>query len=346
MVPLNAPRRRNDHGRATLAGVYQPLPEQLTAEERWFLERVAPMGLDFLTTRQQYQERLGVSSYHGWQDVIALPESRVLSASPLRFVMYADEAVLDLPPEYLTADFMPHDDARANHRDVEQQLSAVLGAPEVLDVSNCLQRRWTFGVFCVELHTFPPELQSPSKNTLHEKNPRLAISSSIAIKSEFALPYPDGSLDEVALAIGAGSSWAVPLDWPATAPGWPHRHASRRYTRRSPRSMTESVSPARLVGWRDASGRLGISGALRSLVFEPGVAAGLHLVTLEPERGPGGLQLEVELVQSPAAGARLGPVMLFDDFVTATGNRALPAAAEQLAGSWRLPLTVATSDGW
>jgi hypothetical protein len=330
--------------------VYEPLPEQLTAQERWFLERVAPMGLDFLATRQQYRQRLGVSSYHGWKDVIALPASNALSASPLCFVMYADDDVSDLPPEYSFADFMPHDDARENRRDIEQQLSVVLGAPQVEDVSNCLKRRWSFGIFRVELHTFPPELQGPtkSKNSLHEKNPRLAINASVTIKSEYALPYPDGSLEGVADAIRGASSAVVALTSPSSVMGGPQLAPSRRYSRRSPKSLVASVSPTRLFGWRDGRGRLGVSGAFRSLVFEPALATRLRLATLEPDRGPGGLQLELEIANPPGTGAGRGFVTLLEDLSAEALRDASPlrTTAEQLATIWQLELTRVSCDGW
>ncbi|WP_088287945.1 hypothetical protein [Kineosporia sp. A_224] len=276
--------------------LYRPLPEQLSDSERRFLERVAPLGLDFLTSRQRYFELFGVRSYHGWRDVIALPEASALSRTPLSFVMYADEQVMDLAPEYLWADYLAHDDARSNHRDMVEQLSLALGPPLVCDVSNCLQCRWDFGVFRVELHTFPPELQQPSNNVLHEQNPRLALCAAVSIHSALAFPYPDGSLEPVADAVRLGGGMVLDV---AVGHWGSELGASRRYARRSPRSLAGAVGPGRLLAWRDdANRRLGVSAGARSLVFERAEVAALALRRFQGDRGPGGLRIELEL--SPA----------------------------------------------
>ena len=107
-----------------------------------------------------------------------------------------------LPPEYVFASFMPHTNARENHREIERQLRERLGRPIADDVSNCIVRRWTFGVFSVELHTFPPEKQDPRlPNLLHQAEPRFITAASVSIKTEYADVLPDGSLDAVAEAI-------------------------------------------------------------------------------------------------------------------------------------------------
>src|SRR5687768_5922370 len=95
--------------------MYLPLTDELTADEQRFLERMAPIGLDWLTTRSEFAARHGVTSYYGWADVVALPPSSALTATPLQFMLHADERVMDLVPESLWADYMPNDDARANH---------------------------------------------------------------------------------------------------------------------------------------------------------------------------------------------------------------------------------------
>lgn len=321
--------------------MYEPRADELSERERWFLAKVAPLGLDFLTTRQRYQERFGVSSYHGWKDVVALPASRALTEVPLVFAMYADEDLLDLAPEYLFADYMPHDDALANHRDMEQQLTAALGVPEVRDVSNCIQRLWSFGIFRVELHTFPPELQAPSLNVLHEKNPRLALNASVTIHSDYAFPYPDGSLDAVAEALELGRPSALELPISAGAAGWPQVGTSRRHTRRCSRRLAAAAPRDELCAWRDDAQRsLGLTATQRALVFDQVQAKRLCLTTQQPDRGPAGLQLELELA---TAGA---PVTLLEDYSNATQASPLRACAERLAQLWQLELAHVTYDGW
>src|SRR6185436_7871529 len=112
----------------------------------------------------------------------------VLSDDALVFWAHCFPDVMDLPSEYWFAEYFPHDDARANHAAIEGQITARLGAPVVGDVSNCLVRVWRAGVFRVEVHTFPPELQTTLKttNSLHAQEPRLAIASSVSIHSDYA----------------------------------------------------------------------------------------------------------------------------------------------------------------
>jgi hypothetical protein len=109
----------------------------------------------------------------------------------LTFHCYATPA--DLPPEYLFADWSPTASAREDHAQALARL-ATLGRGEPADTSNCLARTWRFGVFRVELHTFPPELQSPMCNTLLELAPHLAVPSTVSLHSEYAWALPDPAL--------------------------------------------------------------------------------------------------------------------------------------------------------
>lgn len=323
------------------APAYQPITSEVTPAERRFLDLVAPLGVDWLTTRDAYRQRYGVSSYYGWHDVIALPPSSAVSRSPLTFVMYADSHVLDLCPEYLWANYMPHDDARENHRDIEQQLAAHFGEPAIEDVSNCLTRVWRFGVFQLKLHTFPPELQSRAlvgSNPLHEKNPRLRIASSISLHSEYAHAYPDASLSSLAswlTAPSAGRGRAGLVACRATH-GRPGHHAQRRHTRRNPSSLANNVAESALFAWRDdATQRLGITGQRESLVFSSAHAAGLILTHLEPARGPGGFSLALDTALEttpPRPGTRIS-------ILDAPRNAALELTASQLSEIWQLPLS-------
>ncbi|HEX2875483.1 MAG TPA: hypothetical protein VHP33_29730 [Polyangiaceae bacterium] len=319
---------------------YQPITSEVTPAERRFLDLVAPLGVDWLTTREEYRQRCGISSYYGWSDVIALPPSSAVSRSPLTFVMYADPNVLDLCPEYLWANYMPHDDARENHRDIEQQLSAHFGEPTINDVSNCLRRKWSFGVFKLELHTFPPELQSPAllrSNSLLQKNPRLRIASSISLHSEYAHAYPDASLSSLATWLCdsvARKGRAGELACSATH-GRPGHH-SRRYTRRNPGALATKVAESALIAWRDdPHRRLGITAHRESVVFPSTQAARLILTHLKPARGPGGfsLALDAAVATTPPSrsSARIG-------ILDAPGNASLEQAASQLSEIWRLPL--------
>ncbi len=77
----------------------QPSLDELTPAERRFLDLLAPIGLDWLTTRAEFRQRHGHKLYAGLGEVIPLPLSTAFSAAPLEFAMHNDHRVLDLPPE-------------------------------------------------------------------------------------------------------------------------------------------------------------------------------------------------------------------------------------------------------
>ncbi len=60
---------------------YTPGASELSDAERRLLAQLAPIGLDFLTTRQRYLERYGAARCHDWADTIAMPPSRARAPS-------------------------------------------------------------------------------------------------------------------------------------------------------------------------------------------------------------------------------------------------------------------------
>jgi len=288
---------------------YAPLGEELTADERRFLALVSPLGLDWLTSRADYAARFGVTRPYDWQDVIELPPRAALSDTALSFAMYASPA--ELVPEYLFARFDGRHDARANHAALEAQLSARLGAASVLDVSNCLVRRWSFGVFTVEQHTFPPELQGTLRlhNPLLLAHPELERSSSVSLKSDTAFPYPDGSLLGVASLRGTSAALEIVLDAQTIAT------LDGRRTRRNPRALDAVLAPATMLAWQDAA-RSGVSVRGRTELFARG--ASVELAHILPARGPGGTSVAV------------GSTTILRSVDPASLDR----AARQLATSW------------
>lgn len=320
---------------------YEPLRSELTAEEQHFLDLVAPIGIDWITTRQDLAGRFGISRYCDCDDVVALPPSNALSDAPLEWRMYADPAVMDLPPEYLFAEFMPHAKARNNHRDIEAQLRVRLGEPAIADASNCLVREWKFGVFTVRIHTFPPELQDKAlarNNMRYRYDARLAIASSISITSDFAHAYPDGSLGPLAALVQAagrgGDAQSVFIFTSAQQRGarvW--LRPSRRHSRRNPQSLTRVLPPSQPVAWIDPAGWIGLSVPLESLVFERTPDCHLVLVRIEPGRAGGASSLEL------AERGKRTPVFEGDEM------NSLDVVAHLMSGFWGLPLAHETSAG-
>jgi hypothetical protein len=313
----------------------------MTKEELFFLAKVAPLGLDWLTTRETYRQRFGVRRYADWADVIELPPSSALSETPLQFRMYADQRAMDLPPEYLFDHFVPYDDARKNFRIIEGQLRETLGPPVVDDTSNALGRQWSFGVFGVSLTVWPPEMQRSERgrNTLLEKNPRLATAASLSIRSAYAFARPDASMqslvalihDARARGVGDRVLFLNPIAVRSLRPPLP-----RRETRRNPGALASVLSPDDLVAWRDESGAtLGLSRTRESLVLRGTPKRCLILVRLAPARGPGG---SVLLFQSDEP---RNPARPYDERTTLLEGGApdaLDPTAARLSALWGLEL--------
>lgn len=312
--------------------MYLPRRDELDPSEQRLLGLLEPMGLDFLTPRETYRQRFGQSRYYDWADVITLPPSTALTRSELVFHMYAEPALLPLPPEYLFADFMPFEDARENHRLIEEELRHTLGPPRTTDTSNTLGRSWRFGVFGVTLTTFPPELQTPARagsNPLHERNPQLNLRASVTLKSDYAFAYPDDSLlGAAALLASEPSEHACALNVAADA----KLHLSRRDARRNPSALRKLLSPEGLCGWHEESStRIGLSAREHSLVFERAAYAALELVHLEPGRGPGGASLQL-VPAATEAGTRTTSLL------SSRSPSGLDRCAQQLAQLWQLEL--------
>ena len=292
---------------------YAPLRDELTADERRFLALVAPLGLDWLTPRAEYAARFGVTRPYDWQDVVELPYCAALSDTELSFAMYALPA--DMVPEYLFARFDVHREARANHAALEAQLSARLGVASVLDTSNCLVRSWTFGVFTVEQHTFPPELQRATRlhNPLQIAHPELERMSTVSLKTDTAFAYPDGSLLSICSLRETSAAMEIALDAEVTAT------LGGRRTRRNPRALDATLAPSTMLAWQDAA-RWGVSVAGRTELFARGAA--VELAHILPARGPGGA--------SVAVGATT--------ILRSAQQEALDRAAQRLASSWGVVL--------
>lgn len=327
--------------------MYEPLPTQLTSDEKRFLQLVAPMGLDWLATRTEFAARYGVTRYYDWADAVALPYTTALTATPLQFRMYANEhvaQVMDLPPEYVWAIYMEHDDARANHREMERQLQARLGVAEVKDVSNCIMREWHFGIFRVALLTWPPDLRHTDMgtNALHEREPRLAIASTISLSTPYACVYPDGSLACIAERIAAarlGASTDARVD---SAKGWHIARHSRRYTRRNPHALSSVLRDGEVALWRDDMGkRFGATATGTSLVFERTPQTKLVLGRIDNHHAPDSFAVDVwcETPSNPGTGPLAG-ACVFEH----SDQRALQDYAARLGHVW--DLTVVPGPYW
>lgn len=289
---------------------YTPMLDALDPAEKAFLARLAP--IDWIATRTELVTRFGARRYRDTWDAVAAPTTtNALSDDPLEFFAQCFPDTMDLPPEYWFAEYFPHDDARANHAAIEKQITARLGEPSRNDTSNCLVRVWRTGVFRVEVHTFPPDMQTfAMTNVLHAKEPRLAIASSVSISSDYALVYPDASLASVA------TTAVLELAKSQVA------GHSRRHTRRNPDVLARAIHGA--IAWQDAD-RVGVSTSATSLVVDrpPSIVLERQL----PGRGP----------SSSAITVGQACVLRGDD------EHALDAVAKRLALFWALPMEIQTT---
>ena len=283
---------------------YDPRPDQLDPAESRFLEIVAPMGLDWRTTRADFEARHGRTPYRHWT-MIALPPSRALSDTPLVFRMYTDWD-MDLPPEHLFADSKPGPD-------LERQLPARLGPPS--DVADSGIQRWLFGVFSIELRA------------------KLITSSTVTLRSAYVLPFPDASLEPLAEILPRAPGGEVDDAFSfAKAPQHSLESAplgASPRARRHPRSLAGRISEGWLVAWKDdARGRIGISAPEASLVFERRPDTSLLLAHVLPAKGPGRATLLLR-----------GTSPLTNDTVL-VGNAPddLNTVSERIARLWNLPL--------
>lgn len=308
----------------------------LLPEEQRFVALTKSMGLDWETTRQQFAAKHGVKSYHGWSDVVYLPETTAFSKTPLTFHMYFDGRFDKLAPEYVSADFLRYKDARRNFAELENELVAKLGQGTRCDVSNCLTREWKFGIFEITLRAFPPELQHlGTTNTLHQKNPDLAFAARVAICSELAYIYPDQSLSWIATMLRSKKprgNWSTLK----IEQGYPAEYYNISVTRRNPAALSEAIEEKEQIAWRNEDQKqFGISAKNKSVVFEKKPGAKLILRRIQPARGSGGSEIVVDTdpVKDPRhPWDKLVKIIEHGEF---TG---LDMLATKLAEFWSLPI--------
>lgn len=263
------------------------VPPDDPAREQYFLDRVAPLGLDWRTTRAEFRNSYGVTSYYGWKDVVPLPDSAVLTDVPLKYYFYWEDHSSDLPPDYLFADYMPEESLRQNFSRAERALAGRLGLGERKDTSNCLTRRWQFGVFSVELLGWPPELQRPMKNSLYEANPVLHRRASIIIRSDLPLVYPDDSL------LVLSGEQPQPDGLKTLRHGRPmNPRPAGRFGRRNPAELSAVLPPNETLVWCDGP-RIGFSAKHGSIVVQRTPGTALVLNRIQAARGSGGSDLSI-----------------------------------------------------
>lgn len=323
----------------TFSGTPEYLDE-LLPEERHFLKLVAPLGLDWRTSRGKFAARYGITTTPGCIDTILLPPSTALSREPLQFAVHYRAKWADIPPEYATADYLPANDVHENFRSLECQLQEKLGEGRRDDVSNALGRVWNFGIFQIKLHGWPPELQHAGlRNILHEQNPNLAFKAQVTILSKYSRIFPDPSLNAVADAMVAGGTSTgisvMNISFPNISVS---SLASIPYSVRNSRKLRESITAP--IVWNDHKGRrFGVSSAETSLVFPRDVPDTILVnYKLHPARGSGGSELAVQLgVATENLREYELRTNIFSNYKAIEGVTDL---AETLSRFWSLPVLV------
>lgn len=103
-----------------------------------------------------------------------------------------------MPPVHLWAMVHVSDDWADNLAAVYAALAGPLGTPMPDDTSNTNGWRWTEGAAEVSAICFPPDLQPPFRNSMHEIDPRTRIACSVSIATGFRPVCSPEELDALA----------------------------------------------------------------------------------------------------------------------------------------------------
>ena len=250
-------------------------------------------GIDWRRPIASYVERFGVTRCP-WLDIdiVLVGDSANLVPGllrPLEFHLRPQWAI-DQPPLHFFGLVSVADDWFANFQAALNALADRLGRPETDDNANSRGRRWRDGEAEITIRAWLPELQYPSINLMHEREPRTRTACHVTIATGYR---PECTATERALLAGFDPLVDLP-DPPGRVSEGPSQY-DLEYVRTLPGDL------------RHLSGRIGRAGDRLAWA-----RTDLHLVPLDdvrnvtvvrcrPARGPG--QGAVELVcASPAAG--------------------------------------------
>lgn len=167
-------------------------------------DHLTSIGLPWTAPFSQLVARYGVRRHPAYEwDVVEVPTARPLIDGllwPLS-VRLSRFTPMSVPPTYYCGVSCPTDDARTNLSMAVARLAGPLGPGTAAVFANAICRRWACGDASIELHVYPPELQSPHVvNPAHARDWRLGIGCHIAIQTGYRLPLGDGERAMLATA--------------------------------------------------------------------------------------------------------------------------------------------------
>jgi hypothetical protein len=149
---------------------------------------LASAGIDWRQPISSFIERYGVTRCPWLEiDIVLVAEGEPILHGllrPLEFRVRPDWAV-DQPPLDFFGLVSVASDWAANFDAAQSELAAKLGTAESDDNANSRARRWRNGNAEIEIRSWPPELQYPSINYMHERDPRTKTACHVTIATGY-----------------------------------------------------------------------------------------------------------------------------------------------------------------
>ncbi len=168
----------------------------LSKEENLIVQLMTTTGVDWVKSCAEYAAERGVTQYWSSSNAIPLTPSTAFGL-PLHFYICSNLIRSDIPPEYFVAHYNAHSSPQENFAEAEPLLISVLGEGKRQDTSNCLQRKWIFGSFVIELFAWPHEMQPKwllESRVSSGSNSQADGFALITVTSKFAFIHPDEGL--------------------------------------------------------------------------------------------------------------------------------------------------------
>ena len=269
----------------------------LPEDEAKFLRLLQTIEINSINTRDYFYKKYGgVVKYNGLTEV-KLPETTIFSDSPLNFKFLLEEQNKDLPPDYFVANIDEFKDARKNFAVLEKQMILKLGEGERCDATNCLLRRWIFGVFNVELYAWPYDLQSEWVKQQRSFDPSRFNEIAVSITQKQINLYPRKDLEWIAKAIinknkSKESNSILKLNIENLSVS---NFTPPTYTYRNTSIFQSIIQKNEIIIWKNKSfEEFGITSKESSLVFSTKEFNKLVLVQLQAAKGPEGSEIVMQ----------------------------------------------------
>ncbi len=318
----------------SLPSEYKLLPEL----EQNFLERLAPIGLDWITTIRALRESNSVVLNKQGVETILLPPTTALTDDPLVFqvVWFPDNA--DSPATYARAHFNQYGDTRENFNRLESQLKARFGEAKHFDSASSLNRAWEIGVFKIQLDAWPQDMKPEWQKNSEVNNALDYATVIVTLSSGFTHIFPDPEALWIVDALGDAESKEYQFAKFNFQDKGIHLQLTQTERFRTPKKFLEVFSPGEVVYWKSIRDPLqvGFASAHYHQKFKLTQESRLLLLKLLASRGPE--SSELRLCSSMRAGDWGNGILVGNSL------QSLDEIASEISSFWGLPLTSETTD--